>query len=89
MTESVVGTLRRVIGQRREMDVTPYPSVAERPIDKPLFDYFFKVQSAIEKMGRMDYHRYAKRLWQELVVGSGGASDLVKDPQFRRFEDLP
>ncbi len=87
MAESVFGTLRRVVGQRREMGVTPYPSVAERPIDKPLFDYFFKVQSAIEKEGRMDYHRYAARLWQELVVGSAEQPvDLAANYQFKRFE---
>lgn len=86
MAESILGTLRRVAIQRQEMTVAPYPPVQERPIDKTLFDYFFRVQSEIEKQGRMDYHRYATRLWQEVVEGGVETPNLASDPQFRRFE---
>lgn len=85
MTESIIGTLRRVVDQRREMTVEPYLPQQERPIDKPLFDYFFKAQSTVEKEGKMDYHRYAERLWQELVLGAE-IPDTENDKQFRRFE---
>lgn len=84
---SIRDILRRVVGQRREikLGVSRLAEATDRPISKPLFDYFFTTQIAIEDEGSMDYHKYSKRLWQDLVLGEQ-AEGFESDPAFKNFE---
>jgi hypothetical protein len=58
------------------------------PVDPALVKYFFDLQAKIEKEGEqsgggMDYHIFARRMWEELV----GEIDQQNEKLFHQFEN--
>ncbi len=51
----------------QNLEITPESPMHECEPPKELFDYFFSLQSEIEKVGGMNYRKYAKKMWQKLV----------------------
>lgn len=59
--------------------------IENQTVPKEIYDSFFTLQSEIEKTGHMDYHEYARRLWN-MYIEKTKNTDFDNDENFKQFE---